>query len=507
MKTKSVRSTERSARSAFPFRFFRWLAPAALLGFATAYLLRDLWFDEALTVMNFALLPRPLDIYLNYAIPNNHIVFTALLNLWIKLMPGFVPPDLWLRIPSLAAAAALLWLLHRRFTAGIGSFKLAVTLTLLAVSPPFLTYATAVRGYMVGALFAALYLVAALEFLKSGKLRDGWPAAAFALLAVGVAPSNLAALAAASLIAASRAPKPLKPRRIVVLFMIPPAMTLLFYLPIFRQLLHCYRLGEGWKDGAAALKQLAAAALLPFGPLLLPAAAGGIALLRRRREKLWRALLAGAAWLLPVPMMLIPRVAPFPRVFLPLLPLGALLVARGIFHIEALLRLRAPKRGRTASRFPPRRAALAALALLPLLGWSFRLGNTEARIAISDKIGGAYGDDFFAPHYLRIDFRPSTTASEILRHFPPAGNPVIYLSFNADPWALSFYCNIFNTTSGRPDFRFDGPRGPVAELPDGAAVVLRQDENPAPVAQRFGGTLHFVAKGGLQHIIYRLEKR
>lgn len=83
---------------------------------------------------------------------------------------------------------------------------------------------------------------------------------------------------------------------------------------------------------------------------------------------------------------------------------------------------------------------------------------------------------------------------------------MIYLSFNADPWAVSFYCNIFNNTAGRPDFRFDGPRGPVAELPDGAAVVLRQDEAPEPVARRFGGTLIPVAKGGLQHIIYRLEK-
>jgi len=479
-----------------------------MLCFAPAYLVRDLWFDEALTVMNFALLPRPLDIYLNYAIPNNHIVFTALLNLWIKPMPSALPPDLWLRLPSLGAAIALLWLLHRRFAAGIGSFKLALTLTMLAVSPPFLTYATAVRGYMVGALFGALFLVAALEFLRHGKLRNGWPCAAFALCAVGVAPSNLAALAAAALVAASRAPKPLNFKRIAVLFLIPPAMTLLFYLPIFRQLLHCYQLGEGWKDGTAALKQLAVAALLPFGPLLLAAAAGGVVLFRRRREKLLRALLAGAAWILPVPMMLIPRVAPFPRVFLPLLPLYALLVARGILHLDAWLKLRARDRGKAASRFTPRRRAiLAALTLLPLLGWSFLIGSTEARFAISDRIGGAYGDDFFAPHYLRIDFRPSATAAEILRHFPPAGGPVIYLSFNADPWALSFYGNILNDTTGRPDFRFDGPRGPVAELPDGAAVVLRQDEAPEPVAERFGGNLLPVAKGGLQHIIYRLEKR
>ncbi|MBP5530797.1 MAG: hypothetical protein J6Y54_02030, partial [Lentisphaeria bacterium] len=140
MKAKSDTTAElAAARPAI--RWSAWLAPAAMLCFAPAYLVRDLWFDEALTVMNFALLPRPLDIYFNYAIPNNHIVFTALLNLWIKLMPSALPPDLWLRLPSFGAAIALLWLLHRRFAAGIGSFKLAVTLTMLAVSPPILTYA------------------------------------------------------------------------------------------------------------------------------------------------------------------------------------------------------------------------------------------------------------------------------------------------------------------------------------------------------------------------------
>jgi len=480
--------------------FRRWLAPVLLLCFAPAWLLRDLWFDEALTVMNFALLPRPLDIYLNYAIPNNHIVFTALLNLWIKLMPGAVPPDLWLRLPSLAAAVALLLLLHRRFARHAGAAALCGALALLAVSPPFLTYATAVRGYMTGALFAALFLAAATEFLKSGKPRDGWPCAAFALLAAGVAPSNLAALAAASLIAASRAPKPLRRGRIFVLFLIPPAMTLLFYLPIFRQLIHCYRLGEGWHDGAAALKQFAVAALLPFLPILVPALAGGAILLRRRRKKALRALAAGAVWLLPAPMMLLPRVAPFPRVFLPLLPFFALLAARGISHFAALLRLR--RRSPRRRLFPFPAAIPAILAAL----WGMLLNPAAVRVAVSERIGGAYGDDFFAPYYLRTEFRPAAAAAEALRRFPAEGDPVLYLSFNADPWAVSFYCNIFNTSSGRPDFRFDGPRGTVPSLPDGAAIVLRFDEDPAAVARRFGGIALQAAETKF-HRIFRLVKR
>ena len=192
---------------------------------------------------------------------------------------------------------------------------------------------------------------------------------------------------------------------------------------------------------------------------------------------------------------------PFPRVFLPLLPFFALLAARGIFHFAALLRLR--------RKAPPRRRAMPFAAAIPALLaalWGMLLNLAPLRVAISEKIGGAYGDDFVAPSYLRAEFRPAAAAAEVLRSFPAEGNPVLYLSFNADPWAVSFYCNIFNTGSGRPDFRFDGPRGRVSSLPDGAAIVLRADEDPVPVAGRFGGIALPAAETKF-HRIFRLVKR
>ena len=39
------------------------------------YLVRPLWFDEALTVQNFALLDSVQSIYLNYVIPNNQLLY------------------------------------------------------------------------------------------------------------------------------------------------------------------------------------------------------------------------------------------------------------------------------------------------------------------------------------------------------------------------------------------------------------------------------------------------
>ena len=43
---------------------------------------RELWFDEALTLLNFMLPLNMAEIYLTYPIPNNQIVFTLMLKLW-----------------------------------------------------------------------------------------------------------------------------------------------------------------------------------------------------------------------------------------------------------------------------------------------------------------------------------------------------------------------------------------------------------------------------------------
>ena len=50
---------------------------------------RELWFDEALTLLNFVL---PLDlgkIYFSYTIPNNQIVYSMMLKLWDMFYIGY----------------------------------------------------------------------------------------------------------------------------------------------------------------------------------------------------------------------------------------------------------------------------------------------------------------------------------------------------------------------------------------------------------------------------------
>ena len=73
---------------------------------AGTYLVRPLWFDEALTVQNFALLDSVESIYFNYVIPNNQILYTVMLHYWIKLYCGLGGIDEWMRIVAVNAFPA-----------------------------------------------------------------------------------------------------------------------------------------------------------------------------------------------------------------------------------------------------------------------------------------------------------------------------------------------------------------------------------------------------------------
>ena len=51
---------------------------------------RELWFDEALTLTNFMLPLKLEEIYFNYTIPNNQIVYTMLLKVWDRAYLGYI---------------------------------------------------------------------------------------------------------------------------------------------------------------------------------------------------------------------------------------------------------------------------------------------------------------------------------------------------------------------------------------------------------------------------------
>lgn len=458
-------------------RIQKLIFPALIIGalflFVSGFLNRDLWFDEALTYLHFARLDSPLEIYRSYYIPNNQILYTVALHYWSMLMPGGIDPAVWFRLLSFLFAAATLFLLYRLFRVRMGGGGILLPVLLaLAVSVPFLIYATAVRGYMLSALLVTLALDAALNYAGKPDWKRGGLFALWSLGVVATIPANLIALGGVVLYAL-----PLFGRRFLrrpafwILALIPLLAFAAFYGPIYDKLLACMALKEGWSDGLRALYAIYAAFLYSFAILLLPGAGMLLALdrLGTRRVFPLRVLI----WLLPIPMALLLPVAPFPRVFFPLWPLWVLLLAGGIRDLTAL-NCRWRRRWNC-------RVWLGGLAVVALC-WGFAAQRPLPRLIFSRGLGGADRDDYFYGYYLRNEHKPSETAAWIARHAD--GRPQsVYASFAADPWPLMFY--LFHSGVEVKDFRFDGPRGPVAALEPGMLVVLRADESAADVEKRF----------------------
>ena len=446
-------------------------ALAVFLFFVHPYLLREFWFDEALTLMNFAWLPDPVKIYFSYVIPNNQILYTIALHYWAQLPIDFFRADFFLRLLSLLFAGGTLLFLYISFRKSCGSIPLLLAFGALALSPPFLIYATALRGYMASAFFTALAVKFAVDFQKNANLTSWGKFAAACLLAVGTIPSNLLALGGCVLYALPLAGRSFwRRKRSVVLCLTPFVALGVFYLPILKSFLGVCRLGEGWQDGKAVLLAWGVTAGCVFGVLWLV----WLTALVRRWD--FKNFVRTGILLFPVAAVILLPTAPFPRVFFPLLPLLGLIVANGIRRCSAFRQERKQKT----------RILFGILGCVVLLS-AFALKQDGTKEFLSGYCGNSSGDDFFYGFYMRKDHVPQQTAQELEKIYGRNSVlPSVYFSFLADPWPSMYY---ILANGQRSEFLFDGPRGKVAALAAGSLVVIHKKENPGTVAERFGVTL------------------
>lgn len=448
------------------------------------YLVRPLWFDEALTIQNFALLDSVKSIYLNYVIPNNQLLYTMMLHCWIKLYQGFTGIDEWMRLLSLALAAVTMLYTFRRFRTAFGSGVMAVILITFCCAPPFLLHATALRGYMAGACFTMLALGAALDYTASGKLFPWIRYFLFSCCSLAVLPSDMLALGAVFLYALPGCGRSFwKNKRFYFLALTPFAAGALFYLPIFPQLIQAAKVGsnESWNDLRGVLQAVYLPQLFTFAMLLLPASAV-LLCFKRPKFNFLRTCRAGI-WLLPlIPILLFPA-PPFPRVFFPLFPIFALLTAAGVRDFTALF-------CRLKKRFH-KKAWIGGLLILAVT-WCCIQQHQDIKMLFSGSCGGSGRDDFYSPYYLRLSHMPDVTARMAAVNDTVRRGKAFYMSFNADPWPLMFYLRLNGITEA--EFLFDGPRGVVRELPEGTTVILKTGEPISHVQERFKGNWNFLFK-------------
>lgn len=314
-------------------RALAFLGVAAGVVLVLPHLADPVWQDEAYMVMNFSdkgfWYP-----FTDYHLPNNHVLFSALLALWSD--PG--DPVAQMRLLPVLLFVASLAVLYLAVARLAGAPAALLALLLFASSPVTRDFAAQLRGYSASWLALGTLLLVTPRWATQGHVASGIGYAIAAVLAVAILPSNLWFCAAFALWGSAlcwqdRTASPARRALRAALLLGAPVAGLLAYAGVWPQLLSAAaRSWGGWPYGLTAGHWVRATlASLPWLALL---AVAGVLLLARRawaREVAPHALLllAGTAVALALMALVLPH-PPFPRTFVPMLPLWCALLALAV---------------------------------------------------------------------------------------------------------------------------------------------------------------------------------
>jgi len=304
------------------------------------WLRSDLWYDEVVTLGDFAIGPSRagiLHVFRSYPVANNHVLFSAVAWCWVRITQ-FNPSECLLRAPSVLFGVLTLICITLQWRKWLGARVACFAGLFFAISPVFGAFAYQFRGYSLSMLLGTLAVTAAME-LADGSTRRGIALyVPVALLAPLVIPTNALLVAGHLLFLAwwRRGELALGPR---LLRLAPVAVGLAcgssYYLLIWPQFVKAAGQTAGWRSAWLVVGNLALAMLAHVGPLLLVFVLDGLARLRRRDERRTEGGDPEPAWplflgcVIPIAAFLglAPR-APFPRVFLVFVPTFSFCVFR-----------------------------------------------------------------------------------------------------------------------------------------------------------------------------------
>ncbi len=411
--------------------FARWGGIATgiifiLLGLA--YLQGDLWFDEILSfdyVMPNTVKKDGLalsGVFTRYNKANNHILFSALMWLWIRVFG--IGNEAFLRLPSVAMALFTLYLVYTNGKRLFGHVAAALLLTMMmAFSPVYICFFAQFRGYSFTILLATLATIGAIEIVRDNRRRGVIMFVSGAVLLPMVMPSNLIVNAGLLLfINAVLIHRKKWLQRLPLLLLVGCAspLGLLLYVPIWDKLQRVMATTHGWESTGGLLGHLGIALVAHIG--LFPIACLG---LRRQKDvanlpesdaseeksDIQRMLpwLAGSCLLTIVVVALLRR--PFPRVFLGFLP--AFTFAAMSFYSPKLVRI---------NKYL---YLLVFFVLSNFLVWN-RIGDALTNDRRRD---GIYPQNLLQQYYSR-NRDVSQTVTFITREIPLPPNAVVFTDFH-----------------------------------------------------------------------------
>jgi hypothetical protein len=460
---------------------------------ARDFLGRGIWFDEALTILEFAVWPDSLPgVYLNYSIPNNHILYSMLMRLWLNSVACFFSfSNPILRLPSLLCgmlfllSSLLLWRRH------CSAFSCFIVLLAFSASPLFAIYATATRGYIFSMLAVSLAIAAVLVSCENRKAAYAgyWMAS---LVAVGIMPNNVVAIFAVSLLPFVLGKLSLGAGNLAKYSLVPFACLLLFYLPILPKFIRVLSIKEGWTSNSAAMLSFHLSTLLVF---IVPLGLSLPSVFRRGRSARSAAALWAVVFALPSLFFLFRTPSPFPRTFLCILPVWMFLFAAGISRMEERIR----------ASFPAKAAHLILFAAALLCAGAASV-VFAARDSLSNIVSRGGQDDFFSPYFTRKDFNPDRTVERLIE-LSGKQEGLVFADIGSDHPSLTFSAKRFGLGDGfivhdRPRARVE--KFPVSDMHPHAFIVAEGEYSAKATCERFGLVLAGEEEGGgLKQRIFR----
>ena len=289
--------------------------------------LAELWYDEVLSLEMFVLgQESPLTIFRDYRIANNHFLANVIEWLWVTIFPIATGNEFLLRIPALLCGIGTLLVVTLSWEKWLGENIAIGTGFLLAASPVFSAFAFQMRGYSLAMFLSTLALTALLHRLKKMTWRNGIGlffsslALPFVMPSAAMLPAALCAVVAFLWLTDRRTPL-YTPLRQLLPALSGAILGTAYYLTLWADFQRARAESGGWESAWLVGGHL----LLAFSLHLVIFAAPLTKSLWRRlpENRLPRALVCGAA-LAILAVLLMPSPvhrAPFPRVFLVLLPM------------------------------------------------------------------------------------------------------------------------------------------------------------------------------------------
>jgi len=330
---------------------------AGLLGLylvrISGWLFGDLWFDEVITLTDYAIGP-PVHhsiwrVFRVYPVANNHILFSAVLWGWVRLT-GFTAREWLLRLPCVVFGALTVWTAARQWRQWLGVRPAFLAALLLAVSPVLTPFFWQLRGYSLSLFLAVLAVSGAMDIAEGCRECGHRILAPVLFLLPLVSPANVL-FAGAILIFIFTCPDPMHPGwRARVARVWPEVLSTVagaaYYLTLGDRFWRVLHQTGGWEHAWAAAGNVGLAFLAHLGPFVLLLAAVLLRPRERRKVVLWTegpppGYLAVCALGVMALAMLMRRPAPFPRIFLVFFPAVTFSVIRVLRRHPFLLETQA----------------------------------------------------------------------------------------------------------------------------------------------------------------------